>query len=267
MEHHQATIEAYVERCQAVEDNLAVVVGGSVARGTERPDSDVDVYLVVTEEAFAAAVRDGRMAYVDRGVATYDGGYVDIKVVSPAYLDAAAERGDDPVRASFLGSRIAWSRLPDLAERLENVTRLPESAWAPRQASFLAQARLHGGYFLRQANQLDNAYLRQHAAVHLVNAAGRLLLARHRIFFAGPKYLTDQVAALDVIPDGFADAVANVLADPSAANGAALVDLIESTVQIDSTGQTAESREASLSTFVHDNELAWLHRTPPPEYF
>lgn len=261
MEHHEATIEAYVDRCRAVEDNIAVVVGGSVAHGTERPDSDVDVYLVVTEEAFAAAVRDGRMAYVDRGVATYDGGYVDIKVVSPSYLDAAAERGDDPVRASFLGSRIAWSRLDDLADRLERITRLPDASWAPRQTSFLAQARLHGGYFLPQAASLDNHYLRQHAAVHLVNAACRLLLAQQRVFFAGPKYLTEQVAALDSTPDGFAEAVDALLADASAANGRAVLDLVEATVR------DAETREESLSTFVQDNELAWLHRTPPPEFF
>lgn len=260
MKHHEATIEAYVERCQAMEDNLAVIIAGSVARGTERPDSDVDLYLVVTEEAFAAAVRDGRMAYVDRGVATYDGGYVDIKVVSPSYLAAAAERGDDPVRASFRGCRIAWSRLDDLASRLEGITRLPDAEWAPRQASFLAQARLHGGYFLQQADELGNLYLRRHAAVHLVNAACRMLLARHRVFFAGPKYLTEQVAALDARPDGFVEAVDAVLTDATAENGRVLLDLVESST----TG--AESREESLSRFVHDNELAWLHRTAPPEF-
>jgi len=55
VQHHDDTLAAFVAQESARDDAVAVVVAGSVARGTPRPDSDVDVYLVVTEERFGTA--------------------------------------------------------------------------------------------------------------------------------------------------------------------------------------------------------------------
>ena len=45
MRHHEETIEDFTARA-ARPEVIGVVVVGSVARGDERTDSDVDVYLV-----------------------------------------------------------------------------------------------------------------------------------------------------------------------------------------------------------------------------
>jgi len=260
MEHHERAVAAYVERARTRPGCLAVIVDGSVARGSERIDSDVDLCLVVTDEAFEQAGREQRLSYVDRDGIDYPGGYYDIKVITLTYLEQAAERGDDPVRACFADARVVWTRVDDLAERLRRVAEPPAESWTPRVASFLSQMQLYGGYFLRQGAEHHNAFLLRHAAVHLVLACGRALLAHHRVLFAGPKYLTEQVAALPTRPAGFADAAAALLSDPTVAAAEHLMALM--------TGYTAWPWDAAnaLSTFVHDNELAWLHRTPPPEY-
>ena len=52
MQHHEETLAAYVESVRTRPETLGVVLVGSVCRGTERPDSDVDVYRVITDEAF-----------------------------------------------------------------------------------------------------------------------------------------------------------------------------------------------------------------------
>ena len=57
MHHHEQTIDAFTTSQAVRPEVLGVVVIGSVARGDERPDSDVDVYLVVTDDAYAAAAR------------------------------------------------------------------------------------------------------------------------------------------------------------------------------------------------------------------
>jgi len=101
MEHHEDTLGAYVRRVKADPNAIAVIVVGSVARGTERPDSDVDVYLVVPDDVFDSAIATNRVIFVESSDAKYPGGYVDVKLATVAFLDAAAERGDDPVRASF----------------------------------------------------------------------------------------------------------------------------------------------------------------------
>lgn len=261
MQHHDDTLSAFVEQVAASDDTLAVVATGSVARRVERPDSDVDVCLVVTDAAFEAARREQRLSYVLHDVATYDGGYVDVKVVSPAYLAAAAERADEPTRASLAGARVAWSRMDDLEAVLGRITVLPEGEWERRTASFVAQARLYGGYFLPQGAQLDDPYLTRWAVVHLVNAASRALLAHHRVLFAGPKYLRKTVRALPSIPDGFAELADQVLETPTPALGAQLLESLERF------HAWPVAPDETLSRFVADNELAWLWREAAPESF
>ena len=151
MEQQERALAAYVESVRDEPGTLAVVVVGSVAQGRERPDSDVDVYLVVDEERFAAETAAGRFAWVDRWDLDYPGSYIDIKLASPAYLETAAERADDPTRASFLGARVAFSRLAGLESVIERITTLPDDVWSERVRSHVAQARLYGGYFLKQA--------------------------------------------------------------------------------------------------------------------
>jgi predicted nucleotidyltransferase len=260
MQHHHASVAAFIHRVSDRPDLLGIVLAGSVARGTERPDSDVDAYLVLTEDGFAEAVRTNRVSWVERDGVTYDGGYYDLKVASLDYLSAATERGDDAVRASFAGARVVWSRVDDLAERIARIPRLPEDVWREREASYLAQARLHGGYFSRQAAELDNLFLRHHAGVHLVGAGGRALLALNRTLFQGQKYLQQTVASLPRLPDGYADLAATVLQAPSPDSAAAYLAALEGL------HDWPLNRDATLSTFVRDTELAWLTRRPTPEY-
>jgi predicted nucleotidyltransferase len=259
MEHHQTTLAAFAAQTQADDDALALVLTGSLARGTARPDSDVDVYLVVTEEAFEHARASDALSYVRGDVATYEGGYVDVKVASPSYLAAAAERADEPTRASLLGSRVVWSRLDGLEETLAAIQTLPDDEWVRRADSFVAQLRLYGGYFLPQGEQLADPYLLSWAAVHLVNAASRALLAHHRVLFAGPKYARSSVASLPERSATVLPLLDALLAAPSPRTGADVMTAVEAVVP------TTLTPDNTLSRFVSDNELAWLWRTPTPE--
>ncbi|HEY2556055.1 MAG TPA: nucleotidyltransferase domain-containing protein [Diaminobutyricibacter sp.] len=260
MKHHEIAVERFVTRASADPDVLAVVVTGSVARGTERPDSDVDLYLVVSEERWDTAYEQRRLMYVEREGIGYEGGYYDVKLATLSYLDDAAERGDDPVRDSFAISRIAFSRVDDLPRRIERIGTVPDGLWDDRVASFVAQARLHGDYFLKGALGSGDVLLLRHASVHFAASAGRAVLAHNRVFFAGPKYLAKQVAALDNKPTGFDALLTAVVADPTVEAADALLAGLETF-----TGSVLPADE-TLSRFVLDNELAWRYRTKTPEY-
>jgi len=260
VQHHEDTIEGYVGTVSSRPEVVGVVVIGSVARGTPRQDSDVDVYLVVTDEAYADGRSRGRVAAVSQDGVTYPGGYVDIKLASPGYLSAAAERADDPTRASFLGARVAFDRIGELPDRIAGITTLPEEAWARRVTAHRAQTRLYGGYFLEQADQLRDPFLLQHSAVHLALAAGRAALAASHRFFAGQKYLTAALAELD-LPEDFRTAWQHVVGSPSAAAGRLLLEALDGWLG------DPEPFDAELSRFISDNELAWLNRTVPPEFW
>ena len=153
--HHEETIAAYATQVVAEPDVLALVVVGSVARATERSTSDVDVYLVVTDEAYAAAQAAGRVAYIDTDAATYDS-YVDIKLASPRYLERAVAYADDPTRASFLGARTVFDRTGSVAATIARIVTLPEQVWQRRVHAYRCQARLYGGYFLKQAHERND---------------------------------------------------------------------------------------------------------------
>lgn len=259
MEHHERALAVYVDLVRRDPATLAVIAVGSVARGTERPDSDVDVYLVVDDEAFDAALARNRLSWIERQDAVYAGGYVDVKLASPRVLAAAAENGDDPMRASFEGARIAFARIDGLPEALDAIVRLPDEAWDARVRSQLAQARIHGGYFLRQAEARDDPFLRAHASTHLALAAARAALAERRTLLRGPKYVAATLERLD-LPDGFLERWRELLAAPGAEAGGRLLEAVESWF-----GPEPDPDD-TLSTFIRDNELAWLFGESPPEY-
>ena len=261
MRHHEQTIAGFTDHHAALPDTMGVVVVGSVARGDERPDSDVDVYLVLTDNAYAAAGRAGAIAYVSHTGVTYDGGYVDVKLASPGYLQAAVDHGDDPTRASFDHGRVTFDRTAGLGELLMRMTELPDGAWTQRVYNYRAQLALYGGYFLGQAEDRGDRFLLQHSAAHASLAAGRCALAHHHRFFRGQKYLTRDLAELSAIPGGFLSAWAAVVAQPSTDTARRLIETVDDWLGDPLTG------DESLSAFIVANELAWLRHEIPPEYW
>ena len=261
MRHHEETIEAFTRAQAARPETLGVVVVGSVARGETRPASDVDVYVVVTDDAYAAAERAGRVAYVSQVGVAYEGGYVDVKLASPRYLAAADERGDEPTRASFDGARVTLDRVGDLAAVVARICALPAGVWASRVRTYRAQLALYGDYFLPQAYERGDRFLLQHSAVHASLAAGRCALATHQRLFRGQKYLSGDVSRLSDLPEGFLPSWRQLVDDPSPSAAGALIAVID-----DWLGDPLSVDEA-LSTFISTNELGWLNATIPPEYW
>jgi Nucleotidyltransferase domain len=258
--HHEDTIAAYAAHVIDQPDTLALIVVGSVARGTARPTSDVDVYLVITDDAFAAAQSASRVAYLDTEAATYDS-YVDIKLASPRYLERAVAHADDPTRASFLDARIVFDHTGSMAAAAARIVTLPDDVWQRRVRAYRCQARLYGGYFLKQAHERNDRFLLQHSAVHLCFAVGRVALAVNRTLFQGQKYLAATLSELADLPDGFLSAWHGVLADPTPDSAAVLTDMV------DAWQGGPLNLEDALSTFIIDNELAWLNGTVPPEFW
>jgi hypothetical protein len=261
MRHHEQAVAAFTESQLTSPDVLGVVVVGSVARGDERPDSDVDVYLVVTDQAYEAAVVSGRVAYVTRSGVQYEGGYLDVKLASPGYLRAAVDHGDDPTRASFDRGRVTLDRLGDLEQLVRQMADLPAAAWTRRVRTYRAQLALYGGYFLVQAADRGDGFLLQHSAVHCALAAGRCALAHHRQLFRGQKYLAADLRRLTELPQGFLAAWSAVLDTTTPDSARELTRVVDDWLGDPLTGDEA------LSGFIAANELAWLNHTIPPEYW
>src|SRR5690606_24391946 len=77
--HHLATCRNVVAEFEGRPEVLAVLLAGSIAHGYARPDSDVDIAIVVTPEELDRRAAAGRLTYFDQSLATWEGGYVDGK--------------------------------------------------------------------------------------------------------------------------------------------------------------------------------------------
>lgn len=260
MEPQERALSAYIDSVRDDPGTLAVVLVGSVAQGRERSDSDVDVYLIVDDQRFAEAAAADRFAWVERWDLDYPGSYIDIKIASPSYLESAAVGADDPTRASFVGARVAFSRVDGLESVIERIATLPDDEWSGRIRSHMAQARLYGGYFLTQAIDRQDPFLRSHAGLHFALAAARVALASGRTLLQGPKYVSRLVRSVPT-PDGFVDAWEQVVNDPGIENARVLMALLDAWAGDDL------SPDQALSIFIRDNELAWLRGTVPAEFW
>jgi predicted nucleotidyltransferase len=264
VQHHEDTIAKIVAAAPDRADWQAVIVTGSVARGRERVDSDVDVSIVVDEGTFASAYAAGRVSWVEHDLATYDGGYVDIKVLTREQFALIRERGDEPTRATYVGSRVVWARESDLRDELETglaaVGELSDAEWRAREESGIAMLRLQAWYFAPHAIAVGDPFLLHHAAVHAVSGAARALLARHRTLFVSNKYVS---STLPTLPGGPADwtTLSTALLDaPSAESFEAFQAMVEGAAD------WTLAPDDSGGRYVTDNELAWLTGVPPSEY-
>ncbi|MBT8098358.1 MAG: nucleotidyltransferase domain-containing protein, partial [Gammaproteobacteria bacterium] len=124
-DHHQRAIDRLAEAYRDDPEFCGLIIGGSVAKGYAREDSDVDFLIIATDAAFEKrlAVRD--LFINRRDLCDYEGGFVDGKIINLAYLSELAEKGNELSRAAFEGAFIAYSHVPNLDELLQRIPVYP----------------------------------------------------------------------------------------------------------------------------------------------
>jgi predicted nucleotidyltransferase len=80
-DQHRRVVDRLIDTFQTNPDYLALIVGGSIVRGWERADSDVDIMLVATDQAYERFKAAKSFHYFNRDLCDYEGGYVDGKIV------------------------------------------------------------------------------------------------------------------------------------------------------------------------------------------
>lgn len=69
LEHHRKAIENLIEYFKPNKEVYAVVLGGSVAKGLARPDSDIDALIIVSNEEHARHEKKEHFRNVFRRIA------------------------------------------------------------------------------------------------------------------------------------------------------------------------------------------------------
>ena len=125
-ERHRKAIDELV--CLHGDDpnKIALVICGSLATGKARDDSDVDLYLVVTDEELERVRAEEGCFYGSWDPNKFFGAEIDGKIVSKVFLQEAAIRGSEPTRASFERAYTEFSRDAEIDELIGRIAIYPE---------------------------------------------------------------------------------------------------------------------------------------------
>ena len=254
--HHQQSIERYLERIGDDASLLAVLLGGSIAHGFAAADADIDLLLVVDDAEHERRSREQKLAYSVRDVCTYEGGYVDCKVIRPTFLDEVKARGSDPARYAFQDNRILLSRIDDLAGTLEAITRFPLEDKTERMQRFAAQL-LAWKWYYGEGLKKENAYLMHLTIQKLTLFSCRLVLNVNEILYPYHKWLLRVTERAAVKPAGFGRSLTELLGQPDFG----FVERFCGEV-LDFAGVDAAKLDWP-NRFLRDSELNWVDHEPP----
>lgn len=257
LQHHQESLGRMLDHLQSEPGLLAVILGGSVAKGMARPDSDLDAMVILTDEAYAARLERNAISDCIFGKCTYDNGYFDLKYFPIKYLLAAAERGSEPTRSSFLNARLLQSRRPEIDQSLlTRISTYPENEIPQKIRSFFSALSYATGYFWGEAQKRDIVFLRTRCAVDAVYFGLRLILVHNRRLFPCQKWLFDAVEHCSDKPEGVLDLARTFLRQADNDSMQAFANAIN---EFRDWGPIQKDPFGRLSTVVLDQEQWWLN--------
>ena len=249
--HHERAIQKLTEYISTQEEYLALIIGGSIAKGLEREDSDIDVVLVVTDEAFKERWAQNNLIFFSLDFCDYPGGYIDGKIVNLDYIRAAAERGNEPTRAAFDGAVVVHSKVPGLDVMVRKIPVYQPQEKREKIQAFYAQFEI-AHWYVGEALKRGDAYMLHHAMSDLVLYGGRLILAENEVLYPYHKFLMTELERAREKPENLMALIEGLLADHTAENAKAFYDAVKSFRFWN------EGWELPAMRFMQDTELAWL---------
>ena len=256
--HHQRAIDNLINEYQSDDRFEALIIGGSVAKGCARPDSDIDFMMVATDDAFKTCQKEGDFFINRTDLTDYPGGFVDGKIIDIHYLNQVVDRGNEPSRAAFDQAIIAFSKVDTLKPMVHSIQQYPESNRDEKIRNFYAMAFIQN-WLMGEAERHGNIYTKSRAASQLVLFSGRLILAYNRVFFPYHKWFYEYLGKCSDKPKNLITDMNQVLNEPTTKNASRLFESIRKFRDWNVTDIEA------FRWFMEDVEWSWRENTPPLE--
>lgn len=254
LQHH---IDAQKRTVDLFKDDptvLALIFGGSVQHELARPDSDIDIMIIVTQEEYARRKEAMQLYYYNASddICPWPEGYVDGKFFDIPFLRLAAEKASDPTRWAFKDTRIEFCKDPEIIDLVEKIQEYPEELHLSRLRSYYAQARWWSSFFMDEGVKRDSIYLKSHAAVHLALFTARLFLTYNRMLFPFHKWMLTELERAPKKPEDLLEAIDAVLKNPNQETARALFAMTRDY-------RTWEITDKETHTlFVGETEIEWM---------
>jgi len=251
-DHHQRIIEKLSLKYKEDKRFIALILVGSIAKGKDSNQSDVDIVLVATDEEFAQCKKAKAYHFFDFEISDYPEIYVDAKIVDYGFLVEAASRGNEPTRAGFTGAKIIFSRIPELDKLLEKIQTYPEPEQKMKLDAFYSQLE-PAGFFAREAEERSNPYLFQRMITDVILFGCRVILAQNKVLFVSQKRLLSEVEGAENKPEGILEIANDLIANPSFAKADVFIDKI-----LNYEGWEVKP-DISIGTYIENDLWGWMN--------
>ena len=249
--HHLETIERVKAHFEPDPEVRAVMLGGSLAHGFARPDSDVDIQIVISESDHAKRLESGALTFFNRELSTYPEGYVDGKYTTAEFIGHVAERGSEAARYAFSGAQIIFTRDESISDLIASAARYPVADKVERIGRYFAQLEAWH-WFVGEAVRHDNAYLLNLAIQKLVLFGGRLILTHNEVLYPYHKWFLRVLEGVPNRPTDLMDRIAAMYMRPGLETAEAFYQCVR--------GFRAWEEPAQFwpNQFMLDSELNWM---------
>lgn len=191
--HHEQSIEN-MKKHFSKQGAVALILVGSIAKGTERADSDLDGIVILSEEDYAKKEKNNTTTETIDGLCTYEGGYFDIKYMTKQYLKDLAEKGSEPARNGFMKARILFCNDEEIEGILPLIPIFQKKEKEEKLLSFYSNFWLNYYYFLKSC-PIDG-YMKMHTIAEIIYSIYRIILQENEILFDCNRRLEQQVASV-----------------------------------------------------------------------
>lgn len=191
--HHEKSIENMKEHFKK-QGAVALLLAGSVAKGTERADSDLDGIVILSEEEYAERQKRNITTETIDGLCTYEGGYFDIKYMTKQYLRDLAKKGSEPARNGFAKARILFCNDAEIEDILPQICVFQKKEKAEKLLSFYSDFWLNYYYFLKSC--AIDGYMKMHTISEIIYSIYRIILQENEILFDCNRRLEQQVESV-----------------------------------------------------------------------
>jgi predicted nucleotidyltransferase len=254
--HHAQSIQNVTDYFQRDHFVIALLLAGSIAHGFETPVSDVDILILVSDEDYKRRLSENQVHFFNRDLCTYEGGYVDGKYLSLSFLDEVKQKGSEPARFAFAGSRVLFSRMNGLEETIQQIAQYPHDQKAERIQRFYAQFEAWHWY-CQESIRLKNQYLLGTSISKFILFSGRLILAHNELLYPYHKWFLRVLEQASEKPEGLLESIHQLLS-------ASTLENVESLYQSVKAFQPWQQGEVNWPTrFMFDSELNWLDGKTP----
>lgn len=187
--HHSESIENMIRHYRENPEITALFLIGSVATGTERPDSDIDGVAIVSREYCARKKTSGGLEEVCFGKCTYEGGYFNIHYMTRENLIKIAESGSEPMRNMFSNARVLYCDEPNLPELVYAIPVFQKTQAEAKKFRFYCTMKMFHTYFWKSCK--PEGFMRFHVAGGIIYNLYRLILLENEILFPSVRKLEE----------------------------------------------------------------------------